>query len=292
MKKQKVWFITGASKGFGFEIAKSAIENGDQVVASVRDNPQELYEAFDNDENLLSVVLDVTKEPQAKEAIEQAIEKFGRIDVLVNNAGYSLFSAVEEASDQEVRKQFDTNLFGVLNVLRAALPFMRKQKSGHIINISALYGFAVTLPGYGLYGATKFAIEAITEGLAIELRPLGLFATAVEPGMFSTSLLDKHSMIEAKKIIEDYKETVGHIRSAIPGFNGTQPGDPAKFGKAIVILANSDNPPVHLPLGNDSAVIYRTKATQMDAELEKWKDLTSSTNHTPSIPASSIQTGA
>jgi NAD(P)-dependent dehydrogenase (short-subunit alcohol dehydrogenase family) len=279
MQKQKVWFITGASKGFGFEITKAALENGDRVVASVRNNPQDLYRAFDNNENLLSIVLDVTDEHQAKEAVGQAIGKFGRIDVLVNNAGYSLVAAVEEASDEEVRRQFDTNVFGVLNVLRAALPFMREQRSGHIINISALYGFAVPVPGFGLYGATKFAVEAITEGLAIELLPLGLRATVVEPGMFTTSLLDSHSMIEAKNGIEDYKETVGAVRGVIPGLNGKQPGDPVKFGSAIVTLANSDNPPVHLPLGNDSVVVYKTKAAQMDAELEKWKDLTASTNH-------------
>jgi len=279
MKKQKVWLVTGASKGFGFEITKSALENGDRVVATVRNNPEELCNAFPDNPNLLSLVLDVTRELDGWSAVDAAIQKFGRIDVLVNNAGYSLFSAVEEASDAEVRKQFDTNVFGVLNVLRAVLPIMRKQKSGHIINISALYGFAVELPGYGIYGATKFAIEGISEGLAIELKPLGIHVTVVEPGMFTTGLLDSSSMAEAKHIIADYEDTVGYIRKGIPSFNGKQPGSPAKFGRAIVALSNAPEPPVHLPLGNDSAKVYRTKAVLMDRELEAWKELTGSTDH-------------
>jgi NAD(P)-dependent dehydrogenase (short-subunit alcohol dehydrogenase family) len=280
MQKQKVWFITGASKGFGFEITRSALESGDRVVATVRNNPDELYDAFPDNPNLLSLVLDVTRESDAGAAVEAAIQKFGRIDLLVNNAGYSLFSAVEEASDAEARRQFDTNVFGVLNVLRAVLPVMRKQRSGHVINISALYGFAVELPGYGIYGGTKFAIEGITEGLAIELKPLGIHVTVVEPGMFTTSLLDRSSMVEAKHTISDYENTVGYIRKAIPSFNGKQPGDPSKFGRAIIKLSNALEPPVHLPLGNDSAKVYRTKAGLMDKELETWKELTASTDHT------------
>jgi NAD(P)-dependent dehydrogenase (short-subunit alcohol dehydrogenase family) len=279
MQNQKVWFITGATKGFGFEIAKAALENGDRVVATVRNNPEDLYNAFPGNDHLLSLVLDVTKESHAKIAVEETLKKFGRIDVLVNNAGYSLFSAVEEASDEEVRKQFDTNVFGVLNVLRAVLPVMRKQRSGHVINLSALYAFAVELPGYGIYGGTKFAIEGISEGLALELKPLGIYVTVVEPGMFTTGLLDSRSMVEAKNIISDYEETVGYIRKAIPSFNGKQPGNPAKFGKAIVTLANADAPPMHLPLGNDSVKVYRTKAALMDQELETWKVLTGSTDH-------------
>jgi NAD(P)-dependent dehydrogenase (short-subunit alcohol dehydrogenase family) len=279
MEKQKVWFITGASKGFGFEITRAALENGDRVVATVRNNPEELSNAFPGNPNLLSLVLDVTRESDANSAVDAAIQKFERIDVLVNNAGYSLFSAVEEASDAEVRRQFDTNVFGVLNVLRAVLPVMRKQRSGHVINLSALYAFAVELPGYGIYGGTKFAIEGISEGLAIELKPLGIHVTVVEPGMFTTGLLDSRSMVEAKHIIADYEDTVGYIRKAIPSFNGKQPGDPAKFGKAVVELSNATEPPMHLPLGNDSVKVYRTKAILMDKELEAWKELTGSTDH-------------
>lgn len=142
-----------------------------------------------------------------------------------------------------------------------------------------MYGFAVSLPGYGIYGATKFAVEAITEGLSVELAPLGIKATAVEPGMFTTSLLDKSSMRESKRVIEDYSGTVGHIRSIVGSFNGSQPGDPVKFGKAVVTLADSENPPGHLPIGKDSAEVYRVKTALMMSELEAWKDLTESTDH-------------
>jgi len=275
----KVWFVTGASKGLGLEIVRAALEAGAKVVGAVRDHVEELYETLDHHQNLLVIQLDVRSGDQAQKGVSIAIEKFGRIDVLVNNAGYSLLSAVEEASDEEVRKQFDTNVFGVLNVLRTVLPILRKQRSGHIINVSALYGFAVSLPGYGIYGATKFAVEAITEGLSIELAPLGIKATAVEPGMFTTSLLDKNSMQESKSVIGDYAATVGQIRNAIAGFNGKQPGDPAKFGRAMVALANSDNPPGHLPIGKDAAEVYRVKAAMMATELEQWKELTESTDH-------------
>jgi NAD(P)-dependent dehydrogenase (short-subunit alcohol dehydrogenase family) len=278
-QNNKVWFVTGASKGLGLEIVRAALAAGAKVVGAVRDHVGDLYDTLDHHENLLVVQLDVTSEDQAQKAVSITMEKFGRIDVLVNNAGYSLLSAVEEASDEEARKQFDTNVFGVLNVLRAVLPVLRKQRSGHIINISALYGFAVSLPGYGIYGATKFAVEAITEGLSIELAPLGIKATVVEPGMFTTSLLDKSSMRESKVIMEDYAATVGRIRSVIGSFNGTQPGDPVEFGKAIVALATSDNPPGHLPIGRDAAEVYRVKAALMATELEQWKEITESTDH-------------
>ena len=275
----KIWFVTGASKGLGLEIVRAALEAGANVVGAVRDHVGDLYETLGHHKNLLVVQLDVRSEDEAAKAVSITMEKFGRIDVLVNNAGYSLLSAVEEASGEEVKKQFDTNVFGVLNVLRAVLPVLRKQQSGHIINISALYGFAVSLPGYGIYGATKFAVEAITEGLSVELAPLGIKATAVEPGMFTTSLLDKSSMQESKVVMEDYAGTVGRIRTAIGSFNGTQPGDPVKFGKAIMALANSDNPPGHLPIGKDSAEVYRVKAALMAGELEQWKEVTESTDH-------------
>jgi NAD(P)-dependent dehydrogenase (short-subunit alcohol dehydrogenase family) len=278
-QNNKVWFVTGASKGLGLEIVRAALAAGAKVVGAVRDHVGDLYQTLDHNENLLVIQLDVRSEDQAQKAVSITMEKFGRIDVLVNNAGYSLLSAVEEASDEEARKQFDTNVFGVLNVLRAVLPVLRKQRSGHIINISALYGFAVSLPGYGIYGATKFAVEGITEGLSIELAPLGIKATVVEPGMFTTSLLDKSSMQESKSIIKDYAGTVGQIRNAVASFNGTQPGDPAKFGKAVVALANSDNPPGHLPIGKDAAEVYRVKAALMTSELEQWKEVTESTDH-------------
>ena len=163
--KSKVWFITGASKGFGFEIARAVLASGDQVVATVRKNAGELAARLNGGDRALVVTLDVTNEKEVKAGVRAAIDKFQRIDVLVNNAGYGLLAATEEASAEEVRKQYDTNVFGLLNVTRAVLPQLRRQGSGHIINISSLFGYLNSVPGFGLYGSTKFAVEGISEGL-------------------------------------------------------------------------------------------------------------------------------
>lgn len=277
MKSQKTWFITGASKGLGIEITKAVLASGDKVVATVRSKPEQLYTALDNNPNLHVVLLDVTNEAQAKDAAKEAVDKFGSIDVLVNNAGYGLLSAVEEASDAEVRKQYDTNVFGLLNVIRAVLPYLRIQGSGHIINISSVLGFN-TIPGFGIYGSTKFAVEGITEGLALELSPLGIKATAVEPGLFRTNFLDESSYVESKTVINDYAQTVGELRKNAKHLHGNQPGDPAKLGKALVELANSENPPVHLMLGTDTLAMFRQKEAQRTDEIKVWGEVTTSTD--------------
>jgi len=275
----KVWFITGASKGFGYDIAKVALANGDKVVATVRKNAQDVAASLGNEANALVVTLDVTKEDQVKAGVKAAIDKFGRIDVLVNNAGYGLLAATEEASDEEVRKQYDTNVFGLLNVTRAALPFLRKQGSGHIINISSLFGYLNTVPGFGLYGSTKYAVEGITEGLAIELKPLGIHVTALAPGLFSTEFASADSYQRSKLIIDDYNATVGGMRSYISSFHGNQPGDPAKLAQVVIQLAASANPPLHLPVGKDAVASFRTKTAQMSAEVDAWEPVSSSTDH-------------
>ena len=275
----KVWFITGASKGFGYDIAKVALANGDKVVATVRKNAQDVAASLGNEANALVVTLDVTKEDQVKAGVKAAIDKFGRIDVLVNNAGYGLLAATEEASDEEVRKQYDTNVFGLLNVTRAALPFLRKQGSGHIINISSIFGYLNTVPGFGLYGSTKYAVEGITEGLAIELKPLGIHVTALAPGLFSTEFASADSYQRSKLIIDDYNATVGGMRSYISSFHGNQPGDPAKLAQVVIQLAASANPPLHLPVGKDAVASFRTKTAQMSAEVDAWEPVSSSTDH-------------
>jgi NAD(P)-dependent dehydrogenase (short-subunit alcohol dehydrogenase family) len=278
MKTQKVWFITGASKGFGLEIAKSALEAGDKVVATVRSKPELLAETLNNNPDLLITIMDVSNETQVKAAAAQAIEKFGQIDVLVNNAGYGLLSGVEEATDAEVRKQYDTNVFGLLNVTRAILPQMRKQRSGHVINVSSVFGFG-SMGGWGVYGSTKFAVEGITEALALEVASLGIKVTAVEPGLFSTDFLDNSSLIQSANAIDDYKDTVGAMRSGVVGLHGNQPGDPAKLGQAFIKLVNAENPPVHLPLGTDTVAFYRAKTDKLEQEIKDWDAVTNSTNH-------------
>ncbi|MEL4105477.1 oxidoreductase [Oscillospiraceae bacterium WX1] len=278
MSKVKVWFITGASRGFGLEIAKAALEQGDQVVATVRRNPEYLYTKLDNNENLLVTYLDVTSPEQVKNAVKAAIDKFGRIDVLVNNAGFGLLSAVEEATDEEVRKNYDANVFGLLNVTREVLPFMRKQRSGHVINLSSVGGLT-GVTGWGLYCSTKFAVEGITEALAIELAPFGIHATAVEPGFFRTEFLDESSLIRTGHVIEDYKDTVGAMRDYATQVNKKQPGDARKLAQAFVRIVNSENPPVHLPLGKDTLQYYREKTANFEKDIEQWYDVITGTDH-------------
>lgn len=277
MKKQKVWFITGASRGFGLEIVKAVLESGDKVIAAVR-NPKSFLALQTDQANLFVVQLDVTDENQAKEAAKQAISRFESIDVLVNNAGYGLLSAVEEASGDEVRKNYETNVFGLLNVTRAVLPYMRAQGNGHIINISSVGGLAGSI-GWGLYSSTKFAVEGIAEALAAELAPLGISATVVEPGYFRTNFLDTSSLSRTANIISDYNSTVGRMREFATQVNYKQPGDPKKLAAAFVKLANSAKPPVHLPLGNDTLKRYREKTAAFQKDIEEWYDVITGTDH-------------
>ena len=279
MKTQKVWFITGASKGFGLEIAKAALTAGDKVIATVRSNADQLRKTLQNENDALVVTLDVTKEDQVKQGVQDAIKKFGRIDVLVNNAGYGLLGATEEVSDHEVRKQHDTNVFGLLNVTRAVLPHMRSQKSGHIINISSLLGYTASVPGFGLYGSTKFAVEGITEGLALEVKPLGIHVTTAAPGYFRTKFASTESYQASDIKLDAYKETVGHVRGFISQIDGNQPGDPVRLAQAILKLAASENPPIHLPLGSDAVAAFRTKTVQAGKEVDAWEHVSNSTDY-------------
>ena len=278
MNTEKVWFVTGASKGFGFEIVKAALAAEAKVIATVLSEPAALQTAFQNNPNLLVVLMDVTNQEQVTTAVSQAIARFGRIDVLVNNAGYGLLSGIEEASDGEVRRQYDTNVFGLLNVIRSVLPYMRHQRSGHVINLSSLYGFGGIF-GWGIYASTKFAVEGITEALAAEVAPLGIYATAVEPGLFRTNFLSAKSYAASTNPIADYKDTVGNMRTLTGQVDGNQPGDPSKLAQAIVRLANSEHPPVHLPLGTDCAAHYRQKTTALEKEMRDWQEVTHSTDY-------------
>ncbi|MBD2463562.1 SDR family NAD(P)-dependent oxidoreductase [Oscillatoria sp. FACHB-1407] len=284
MKTQKVWFITGASRGFGFEIARAALEAGDRVVATVRSQPGQLAAILDNHPELDVVQMDVTQEDEVKVAVKRAIARFGRVDVLVNNAGYGMVTAIEEATDAEVRKQYDTNVFGLLNVTRAVLPYLRQQKSGHIINISSLFGYDA-IPGWGLYGSTKFAVEGLSKGLAVELAPLGIHVTVVAPGLFSTDFLSTDSYVTAKTIIADYQETVGPMRSGADALHGNQPGDPKKFAQVILQVANTDHPPLHLPVGKDAIGMYQNNAAKVAQDIEAWLPVATSTDHDHRVAA-------
>src|SRR5215470_6843240 len=222
----KIWFITGASKGFGMELTKAALEMGDRVVATAR-NPITIEDAFGKQDRLLVLKLDVTNEQQAKEAVNAALKQFGHIDVLVNNAGRGLVGAVEEVTAEEVRSAVAVNVEGTLNVSRAALPSMRVRRSGHILNLSSVGGFAAW-PGWGIYCATKFMVEGFSEAMHAELKPLGINVTIVEPGPFRTDFLDASSLARSKVVIEDYADTSGAARTWADDSHNAQPGDPRK----------------------------------------------------------------
>jgi NAD(P)-dependent dehydrogenase (short-subunit alcohol dehydrogenase family) len=272
----KVWFITGASRGFGLLIARDALARGDSVVAAAR-NPQAIVDALGVHPKLLPVQLDVTREAAAVVAVQAAIERFGRIDVLVNNAGYGILGAVEETSAEEVRRNYETNVFGLLHVTRAVLPVMRKQHSGHVMNISSVGGYSA-YQGWGVYSSTKFAVEGLSEAMALELAPLGVHVTVVEPGFFRTDFLDASSLSETAARIDDYRDTVGAMRTFAAGVNHQQPGNPEKLSKALLQLADSARPPLRLHLGSDTVARVREKNRFVEQEMASWLELSLSTD--------------
>lgn len=273
---KKVWFITGASRGLGALIAEAALADGNAVVATGRDTAV-IAGRLGPSTKLLPVKLDVTDPAQASAAAEAALSAFGRIDVLVNNAGFGLLGAVEESSDADVRRMYDTNVFGLLNVTRAVLPAMRARRSGHIINISSLGGYR-SAPGFGVYCSTKFAVEGLTEALHAELAPLGLHATVVEPGYFRTDFLDAASLTVAPNVISDYDVTSGQVRQKAAGLNHRQPGDPARLAAAMIELADADEPPLRLPLGSDALAVIAEKNAYVAQETRAWEALSRSTD--------------
>lgn len=272
----KTWFITGASRGFGLRIAKLALEQGDNVVATAR-RAEAVIEALGNRERLLALPLDVTDEKQAQAAAAAAVEAFGSIDVLLNNAGFGLLGAVEEASAADVEAVYRTNVFGLLNVTRAVLPVMRAQRSGRILNISSIGGYRGAA-GFGVYSSTKFAVEGLSEALHAELAPLGVHVTVIEPGYFRTDFLDATSLTVSGGEIADYAETAGRVRQVAADLNHGQPGDPDKLAQVLVDFADAANPPVRLPLGSDTVAAIEAKHVS-DAEIvTKWRAVSVSTD--------------
>ncbi|GIF16710.1 SDR family NAD(P)-dependent oxidoreductase [Actinoplanes teichomyceticus] len=260
-----VWFVTGASRGLGSEIVEQLLDAGERVVAAARD-PHALDRLAAYDHRLLAVPLDVTDPGQADAAVAAAVDRFGGIDVLVNNAGRGLIGAVEEASDEEVRSVFETNVFGLLNVVRSALPAMRGRRRGHLINISSILGFSAK-PGWGVYAATKFAVEGLSEALRVELEPLGIRVSLVEPGLFRTNFLDPSSVRLAGRVIDDYAPTSGRVRAWAGTHNGAQAGDPAKAAAAIIALGDAAESTFRLPLGTDAVERVQLKLAEVTADL-------------------------
>lgn len=275
-----VWFITGASRGFGLEITKEALSRGDKVVATAR-NPQAVLDALpDAGEQLLAVALDVHRPDQIQGAVEEGIARFGRIDVLVNNAGRGLLGAVEEATDEEVRAVFDVNVFGLLAVTRAVVPHLRAQRSGLVINLSSVGGF-VSGPGWGVYSSTKFAVEALSEAMTHELAPLGVKVVAIEPGPFRTNFLDGSSLGVSANVIEDYAQTSGQTRQWADETNYGQDGDPVKAAKIIVDLADRDELPERIQLGANAFERIAEKLARTARDQEAWREIALSADYEP-----------
>jgi NAD(P)-dependent dehydrogenase (short-subunit alcohol dehydrogenase family) len=272
----KIWFITGASRGFGALVAERALKKGDGVVATAR-NPKTITERFGEHPNLLAVKLDVAVEEQAIAAAKAAIDRFGRIDVLLNNAGFGLMGAIEEASASEIEAVYRTNVFGLLTVCRAVLPYMRKARSGRILNISSIGGYHGSA-GFGIYCSTKFAVEGLSEAMYAELAPLGIHVTVVEPGYFRTDFLDSSSLSVSPHQIPDYEATAGKVRNVADGLNHNQPGDPSKLADVLVAFADAPNPPVRLPLGSDTVAMIEAKHKSDSQILSEWRSISVSTD--------------
>jgi NAD(P)-dependent dehydrogenase (short-subunit alcohol dehydrogenase family) len=274
---QKTWFITGAGRGLGAEIAKAAMRAGDLVVAAGRHRAAVSDRLGPNSEQLLSVELDVNNEAQAQAAVDAAVARFGTIDVLVNNAGYGHLGLFEETTVQDVQAQFGTNLFGVFSVTRAVLPVMRAARKGRIFNVSSLAGMRGVAFG-SLYCASKFALEGFSESLAHEIAPFGIAVTIVEPGPFRTDFLSAESIRFGAHPIADYDEQRATLRASFEQRNGRQPGDPVKLAEAMVRLAGEAKPPLRFVAGSIAFDSIRAKLVDMQAELEHWQPVSVGTD--------------
>ena len=267
---QPVWFITGCSTGFGRELAKLVIARGWPAVVTARDRAKVADLSEGAADRVLALSLDVTDPAQITQAVAETTQTFGRIDVLVNNAGYGYQSSVEEGEEDKIRAQFDANVFGLFALTRAVLPVMRAQRSGHVLNVTSVAGF-VGFPASGYYAATKHAVEGFSVALSAEAGPLGIRVTCIEPGPFRTDWAGR-SLIQTPNTIPDYAETAGARLKATAEKSGTQAGDPVRAGEAMIRVTEIDNPPRHLVLGAWGYEAVTTRLKQRIAEIEAWRE--------------------
>ncbi|ASK29280.1 short-chain dehydrogenase/reductase [Chryseobacterium sp. T16E-39] len=269
--KQKVWLVTGVSGGLGKALANAIHHSGDIIIGSVRKEEDKIAfeQAFPDRSKVF--MLDVSDSTRVEAMVKQVINEYGRIDVLVNNAGYGLFGLVEEVDEIELRKQLDVNLVAVWKMTQTVLPYMRKQKAGHIIQISSRVGILAGT-GNGAYTATKFAIEGMSESLAAEVAPFGIKVTLTEPGPLRTDFFGR-SVLFSEKEVEDYKEPLGDLREKYKSVNGNQPGDPSKVAEAIVQIAALENPPFRLPLTASTIDAIQQKINEYQKVITDWKEL-------------------
>lgn len=279
MKNEKVWLVTGASKGLGLSLVRALLARGYRVAATSRSLPDLTRELGEASESFLPIAMDPTDEAAAERGIKAAIDRFGALDALVNNAGYGQLGTVEETTDAEARRNFDVNVFGMLNVLRAALPRMREQRSGHVFNISSIGGHVGAFSGWGVYCATKFAVSGLTESLHADLLPLGVKVTLVYPGYFRTSFLRQDSMARPSRPIADYAAARASETQHAESINGHQPGDPEKAASALIQVFEAKDAPLHLFLGSDAVRMAEAKQAEVQRAIEDGRALSLSTDY-------------
>jgi NAD(P)-dependent dehydrogenase (short-subunit alcohol dehydrogenase family) len=277
MENKKVWFITGASKGLGLTLAKQLLQAGHKVAATSRNNKSLISAVNFEGEAFLPLEVQLGSDEHVAAAIQQTHERFGRIDVVVNNAGYGIGGSIEELTDRETRDSFEINVFGMLNVIRHVLPIMRQQGSGHIINISSIAGIAPAT-GWSVYGATKHAVIGLTEVLAEDVKALGIKATVIAPGAFRTNFLKADSLVLSEKKLDAYAEIrASHERYG--QMSGNQAGDPEKAAKVMIELAEMPEPPLYLLLGSDAFSRAFVKLDLLAESYKQWEMLTKSTDY-------------
>lgn len=273
--QNRIWFITGISGGLGKALAEAVMAHGDFAVGTFRNEQQAANFTKQNEGKGLGLVMDITQQEQVRMALEVVQTNFGRLDVLVNNAGFGFAGAVEEATNEEVRTVMEANFFGALEVTRQALPLFRQQKSGHILQISS-HGGIKAFPGFGIYNAAKFALEGFSEALAGEVAPLGIRLVIVEPGPFRTGFAAS-SFQEAAAKIDDYQATAGAFRERMRAVDGKQEGDPAKAAAAIYHITTLENPPLRLPLGKIPLTTIQAKLDSVQKDLNDWRAMAEGT---------------
>ncbi|MBE9599390.1 SDR family oxidoreductase [Pedobacter sp. MC2016-24] len=275
-QNDKVWFVTGASKGLGADLVQRLIGEGYLVAATSR-NKLALINLIGEQENFLPLMMDVTSNADVKNAVQQAITRFGRIDVVVNNAGYSQIGAIEELTPEEVQKNFDVNVFGPLHVIRNVAPHLRAQGSGHIFNIASIGGFVGNFPAFGIYCATKFAMAGYTEALAVELAPFGIHTTLIYPGYFRTNFLEKDSAMVPAHPISAYANVREQEAQHLDEINGNQPNDSKKAATVFIALSKQEQPPVHFFMGLGASDFVKAKLSVIEQALIDHAELAEST---------------
>lgn len=277
--KNNIWYVTGASKGLGLELVLKLLKEGYQVAATSR-KVSELEKTIGaKSNNFLPLQVDLVDEKSVQLSIEATVKHFGGLDVVVNNAGFALAGALEELSDAEVRYNFDVNVFGALNVIRQALPHLRKQQGGHIFNIASCGGFTGLFPGFGIYCATKFAMHGFTESLSMEIKEFDIHATVVSPGYFRTNFLEASSLMLPKNALPEYTQARQAQLIHQTEINGNQPGNPEKAAEVMIAVSKMEQPPLHLFLGQDAYQFAADKIQFVEQQLDSLKPLATSTGY-------------